>query len=634
MRKVFLLSLVSAMMIALLSIIAVNYNYNIKLSEKNTVQDARNTITQLITRIESNEKEQKALYDSLAEDYLIRCHSLQYIIENNPEVIEDNNQLEHLLSVLNVDEIHIIGENGLITHSTNSEYIGFDMNSSPQSAEFVELMNVPDGELVQEMQPNGAENKIFQYIGVARQDCKGVIQIGLRPDRYISAQNRTSLTYIFAHTLTDADKEIYAINCIEKRYTAHSDSSLNGGVIVNGYSTQGDYLKRFSEGGYYEYLDNEYFTVAQEYDGMILGVTYTVESMRSYMNSMYIVTVLYFIAVFVVIIIVISVLLDKLIVKGIHRIIRDMNMITQGDLDKNVSVNTLPEFEQLSSGINSMVDALTENYERMAMIIDSNESIMAAYDCNSRLDTFNILGNLRMLFDISSEEYSAITADRETFLTYIGQVKNHPFEEDSDIYSSGGKWLRIKESYTETGLFGIVTDVTDYIEDKRRITNERDRDALTGLYNRRCFERKVNKLLEKSSEGVSAMLMIDLDNFKSINDSYGHAFGDEYLKFTAECMRRYESSTTIVGRRSGDEFYIFFSSCESRDAVSEVIVSLYAYADLHPITAPDGTEIKVGFSSGAVFANEEHNTYEELLNSADDLLYKVKNGHKGTFMTE
>lgn len=634
MRKVFLLSLVSVMMIALLSVIAVNNNYHIKLSEKNAVLDAQNTITQLITRIESNAEEQEELYDSLTEDYLIRCHSLQYMIENNPDILEDSSKLEQIRKLLNVDEIHVIDENGFIAYSTNSKYPGFDMSSSTQSAEFLSLLDESDGELVQEMQPNGAENKLFQYIGVSRRDRKGVIQIGLRPDRYISAQNRTSLTYIFAHTITDADKKIYAIDCIEKRYEAHSDPSLNGGVIINGYSTRGDYLKRFSEGGYYEYLGNEYFTVAREYSGMILGVTYTVESMQSYMNSTYIITVMYFIAVFIVIIIIISVLVDKIIVKGIHQIIRDTNMITQGDLDKNISVNNLPEFEQLSSGINSMVDALTENYERMAMIIDSNESIMAAYDCNSKLDTFNILGNLRMLLDISSEEYSANTVDRETFLTYIGQVKNHPFEEDSDIFSTGGKWVRIKESYTETGLFGIVTDVTDYIEDKRRITNERDRDALTGLYNRRCFERMVNKLLEKSSEGVSAMLMIDLDNFKSINDSYGHAFGDEYLKFTAECMRRYEGDTTVVGRRSGDEFYIFFSSCESNDAVSEVIGSLYEYTDAHPITAPDGTQIKVGFSSGAVFANDEHNTYETLLNSADDLLYKVKNGHKGTFMTE
>ena len=74
---------------------------------------------------------------------------------------------------LQVEELHVIDDKGIITHSTVDEYVGFDMGSGEQSAAFLELLDKPDEVMVQEPQQNAAAGILMQYVGVARQDAKG-----------------------------------------------------------------------------------------------------------------------------------------------------------------------------------------------------------------------------------------------------------------------------------------------------------------------------------------------------------------------------------------------------------------------------------------------------------------------------
>ena len=94
---------------------------------------------------------------------------------------------------------------------------------------------------------------------------------------------------------------------------------------------------------------------------------------------------------------------------------------------------------------------------------------------------------------------------------------------------------------------GLAEDVTAAVLERKRIEHERDHDILTGLYNRQAFNRVCTELFAAPERmGVAALMMMDLDNLKHINDTYGHDWGDQYIRRTGQCLRDNTPAGTVV----------------------------------------------------------------------------------------
>lgn len=619
------------MMIAMLCIIILNSFITNNIAEQYIAQQAISTINQVVEKLKANESETKELKKRLSEDYLTRCKAFRYIAEKNPEVLTDTEELKNITDLLNVDELHVISRDGLIVNSSVDGYIGYDMASSPQSAEFLSLFDEDSsGELVQSIQPNGAEGREFQYVGLVTSDGEHLLQIGMKPERYLQELRNNNLSNFVSNSVGE-DSQIFIINRETGRYEEHSDRSLVG-ALISAEPDSEDFYEEYRSGGQYTYLGVKYYIYVSEFDDRLIGVSYNYASIMDLVSNMRILTIVFVCLTFLIIIVLIASLVNRRIVKHIHSIISDMDDISGGDLDKTVNENSLPEFEKLSSGINHMKNAIISNGSKIAGIIDAMNVPIAVYEINYRSGECNVTGNIRKLFRLTDEENERLLSDNKALMEFVCGLSSNPEEGEENVYSLPDKncWVKIDEIPGENSVFCVVTDATDFITEKRRIVSERDCDALTGIYNRRCFERKVSVLMKSKSGGVSAMLMIDLDNFKCINDSYGHAFGDEYLKFTADCLKTFEGDNVIVGRRSGDEFYMYFCEFESREAVSRLIEDIYSFIDSNQIKAPDGMR-KIAFSAGAAFRTDSSEDFNMLLNDADEMLYKAKKENKGSF---
>ena len=96
--------------------------------------------------------------------------------------------------------------------------------------------------------------------------------------------------------------------------------------------------------------------------------------------------------------------------------------------------------------------------------------------------------------------------------------------------------------------------------EKEQIEYERDHDLLTGLLNRRAFHRILKELFlqGETTLKIAALVMIDLDGLKYVNDTYGHTYGDQYIKSAAEVFVESVPENTLISRPGGDEFYILF----------------------------------------------------------------------------
>lgn len=127
-----------------------------------------------------------------------------------------------------VNELHIIDENGIITSSTIDTYIGFDMKSGEQSNAFMVIIDDPSIEIVQEPQKNVAEGIIIQYIGVARTDAKGFVQVGVRPEVLENMLAGTEISVVLKNMDFGEQGYVYAIDNTSGIILAHQNPDLIG----------------------------------------------------------------------------------------------------------------------------------------------------------------------------------------------------------------------------------------------------------------------------------------------------------------------------------------------------------------------------------------------------------------------
>ena len=147
-------------------------------------------------------------------------------------------------------------------------------------------------------------------------------------------------------------------------------------------------------------------------------------------------------------------------------------------------------------------------------------------------------------------------------------------------------------------------------------------DSLTGLLNHKAAKSQISAILEQDDEKKYIMIVFDLDHFKMANDTFGHLFGDEVLKYVAETMKKNTRNFDIVARMGGDEFLLFMPYKDEMESLVQRIFNL-----LH--SEYNGFSIKV--SMGVSCAKECNGKYDTLFHMADEALYEVKRNGRDNY---
>lgn len=169
-------------------------------------------------------------------------------------------------------------------------------------------------------------------------------------------------------------------------------------------------------------------------------------------------------------------------------------------------------------------------------------------------------------------------------------------------------------------LTGLTAALIFINENRKNFKRLAVTDALTGIYNRFGFDDQVEQYMRQNPQKHCVMAMLDIDDFKLVNDMYGHAAGDGVLKKLAESMKQYFSKDAILGRNGGDEFSVFMPDC----TVAEVKPFLKKFTEETRKFYCKGEEraftISLGFAEYPVFADDR----SQLMRCADKALYDVK----------
>ena len=153
-------------------------------------------------------------------------------------------------------------------------------------------------------------------------------------------------------------------------------------------------------------------------------------------------------------------------------------------------------------------------------------------------------------------------------------------------------------------------------------------DMLTGIKNRFAFEKQLDSLLDDANRtaGIFALIYIDLDDFKQVNDQMGHQVGDKYMQQAAMRMKRQLRPEDIFARLGGDEFAVLLPVIQGRPDVEEVALRLERC--FHDPFAIEGFSVRGSASIGAALYPDDATTGDELLKTADAAMYGVKNAKK------
>ncbi|MEA1892262.1 MAG: diguanylate cyclase [Campylobacterota bacterium] len=182
----------------------------------------------------------------------------------------------------------------------------------------------------------------------------------------------------------------------------------------------------------------------------------------------------------------------------------------------------------------------------------------------------------------------------------------------------------IGEDGKYVGVVGIARDINDRNEKEEQLEIYAHYDILTGLANRALFMDRLKELMKKRflKERYHSILFIDLDHFKEINDSFGHAYGDKVLIETAQRIKKSVRKGDTVARLGGDEFTVLLenihSPFEAQHIAQKILDTLRKPFDI------DNHKVNVTTSIGISIAPDDTKTYDELLNCADKAMYRAK----------
>ena len=293
-------------------------------------------------------------------------------------------------------------------------------------------------------------------------------------------------------------------------------------------------------------------------------------------------------------------------------------------------------------------EKLRLSLERHQIIMDQTTDILFEWDIQA--DTMIFSGNWEKKFGcppvtqhVSRLFWQApyiLPEDQPLFTKLLSRIRGGEHYAEEEIRIINGKqnavWCRIRITglTDKTGravrAVGAILDIDAEKKKAQNLMERAQRDMLTKLYNKGSSQEYIQAVLANNVPGkMAALMIIDLDNFKHMNDTMGHLFGDALLSEVAHSIQKQFRSEDIVGRVGGDEFLVFLGQIPNATLAEQKAVQVMKA--IGEMAVQELTEVELSCSIGIAIYPECGQTYHELFQRADQALYRAKNQGKGRY---
>lgn len=252
------------------------------------------------------------------------------------------------------------------------------------------------------------------------------------------------------------------------------------------------------------------------------------------------------------------------------------------------------------------------------ILLDINMPEMDGFEVMSRIREKEPLANIPIIFlTADSDAQTESRCLEDGAVDFIAK----PFV-PAVMLSRIGRILEMEDMRRQ-----LAEKLEKKIQEVSDIKSRSRQDALTGLWNRAHTEEAVNEIIRGGGKGM--LFMIDMDNFKAINDNYGHIEGDNTLKMFAETMRKFSSEGDVLCRIGGDEFVMFVNEVTSKSRAGNLASDIIY--DLCTKIAEKKFETNTSVSIGISQIPDDGTDFNTVYNAADKALYYVKQNGKNSF---
>lgn len=600
---------------------------------KDQENSARETFGQLEQMIEINEK----ILDDSREEFSQKCiraaDMAAYFVEHYPETLLSLEHTRELAVKLGVDELHYFTPEGELYTGTHPEYYGYTFHSGEQMEFFLPMLRDRSLKLCQEITPNTAEGKEMQYAAVWMEDGSGILQIGMEPRHLQELIKDKSLENVLKMMPFEVNGHLHILDRESNRVIASTEDFMVGTDL----SREMEMLEKADglfSASHLDYAGQRFCIYMREYGDYLMIRSYLSQYPFWQMSSAIILFLCYSVLVACGVIGCIRWYVNGKMTRNLLRIIEELKKNENGKME-NITLRTgIVEFDELLYYINHMLDNIRSSWDKITYIMDKGKIQIGILEKNLVYKKTFINQYMLDILDMEDGQAHSTQENVSRAQEKLQETEQMPVSLQEHVYEFNSrdykKYLRIEKDVDEQSILYYVTDITNLWGEINQLRTKSVLDPLVNIYNRRGFGEKVGELFKTPETlGHAAMIMVDADNLKLVNDIYGHRAGDEYLKQIAALVKSTLGEKAVCARLGGDEFLCFVYGKRSRDQLEQLVETLKQKRG-KPFLPDSGMEDSgtLQFSMGAAYYPDDHKDFHALMYLADEKMYQEKKERK------
>lgn len=471
------------------------------MESKGAKQGIDEIIKQVEVSYEQSNTDTKEAIQTFEDDYLKRAESIDFML-NYLEKEEGLRSLNQLKTIMEIESIKLIDENGTIIASTDSKAVGLNFFSYEETKPFWDLIK---GEKEQNyvIQKNatsilGKERMV--YLGI-RSDSEyySVLQIGIKAEVFDKVLEENSIDRVIQSMPTVREQAVFLVD----RETGEIDGITKNNdqqISIKGANTVEEFLRALSsyENGRLANINNSFkYMKTKLIDDKIIGVYQD-------WNDIYKNVLIEILELFAIIVIILSVTIGifkhcirKYVLQDLSFIESNTKKIMSGDYNVKFQTAHNTEFKQISEVLNSWLESYQYKSQRMTRIVTAIDNHMAVFECLYPINKNFFTGNMQEILDVEDEVWDSIRCTPRQFQNYIDTLVKSDITEEK-IIPMKNKYISIVAFKEEEEFYGMIIDRTDDVKKQKRIQNELEEikiesetDSLTKLKNRAYLEGRV-----------------------------------------------------------------------------------------------------------------------------------------------
>lgn len=337
--------------------------------------------------------------------------------------------------------------------------------------------------------------------------------------------------------------------------------------------------------------------------------------------------------------------------KPINEIVRILQKKKKGDMYARFDIKSSDEFRQIGNAFNTLFDDVFESEQRYKTIVEITNNIV--FEISFKKGTVFVSKNFNKKFSYRPKDDSMKESffykihvhkdDKERYMNDLERILGPAnfMQGEYRVKSIYGDfiWIMIKATKfynrdeVPTKIVGVIMDIDKEKKSEMHLIQRASNDALTQLFNRETFIKSLTLAIEESAarKSLDAMMFIDLDDFKFFNDEYGHACGDEVLKFVADTLKEISFERGFAGRFGGDEFVVCLTNLTLYGDSGKIAQEIIDILGSGFTSESTGLKLNVHCSVGIAFLRESGKNAEEVIAAADEAMYNIKKHGKSAY---